>query len=112
EKEIYTQPIENVAPKSRYNPNFIFALIAFIFAFIDGLFGLQLEYYGTLKFSGLAHDKNIFLHQVCPREVWFQSDMILLFNSWTVVLVFGVMIFKSNWPQEIVLKPMGDGLHL
>ena len=76
--------------------HFLIAFLTFTFFFIEGNFLLQLEYTSTIHLSPiyLQHCPFIMLHQMTPRIMWFQTDMVMLSNS--LATFFTLALFGSG----------------
>lgn len=86
------------------NKQFIFQLIYFIFCSIYGVFGLEESLStNTFTYKNFKSSPYVFTHQVYPKLIWNQIDIVVIFFGipfmilFFIVLVFKEMINSKYW---------------
>ena len=105
---------------SLFNRHYAIAFILFIIILTEGTIGLQYEHSIfehnkninnikdsnisiTIIFQNFSQSRYIMFHQMLPPILWLYTDMIMVANCLASILVYGIMMFKSNIPDRFKL---------
>lgn len=75
--------------KDNLNKHFVYDLFLFLSICCFGIFGLHFESTGKwiTSYSQLKSSPYLFVHQILPTRIWLQSDMCLLIDIVSVLVI-------------------------
>ena len=87
-------------------------LVIFVTTLADSVLGMQYAHADHFSIWDIPTSPYIALHQVAPRIMWWQSDMIMIGTTLVTVLVYGYLVGHSNLPERYRLYPINGGKNL
>ena len=97
---------------STTNYTFLSILIVFVTLFVDSILGLQYEYAPTFDLRDLPTSPYIMLHQIPPKLMWLQTDMLMLSNTITTAVVYAILVRHWQLAERYRIYPLNNGQNL
>lgn len=103
------KPTKNYAAQDQGQQKFnklhyLFPIFVLLYVNLYGFFYLHYESTGHfLRWSDLANSPYIFIHQVIPRPIWAQYDVMTAFAITGVFLVFCAFLYEPTADEQFLV---------